>query len=792
MFFRIKWIAPIMILFVTLLMGVSYFAPLPAHAEDKPSITMESELGFNGNSKLGEWTPLTITLTSDTDISGEIVVQTQTPYTDGSVTQVKAVDLPAGTPKKISFGVVANRFDKLNSAIRFYRGNAESGKLIPFSAGNAYLNSFPQDGTLVGVLASDPDSANFLRTLNGSGGNVMVIPLNKNRIPRDGTLLTSLNVLFLNNYSSDALGKDQVQAIHSWVKKGGTLVLSGGMGYPKSAKGFEDLSPVDYIGSMNVSEMPELAKLGTQKLTFEQPFPVSRAKLKEGAAANILLKSDPLIASWSVGKGRVVYAAYDIAMEPLNEWSGHPYIWNAALQINASDNNGQQLGASSGLYAQFSHLLDYFPSMSLPPFSLLVWLLLGYAVLVAPLLYYVLKKLDKREWAWLLIPLIAIVASGGIYLAGTSGESSVRSHTLNIMELDGKGHAERKTLSALFVPRGGTYNIELPPGTYLSLKREDGLFTGGQDQEPNRQSIRMKEDHTTVKLKGMTHRSLAKLWIEQPESREFGAIRFEIFFDEDGKLQGIVTNLTNKDLSDAVLIMGNKMFKLGDLPQQKTAIIPNGSIPPHYDDYGSVLFPHGPGGSQQDDRLLERQRGMLNYYLYQPSMQTGRSLFVAWDKDSLSSYKVNGKTAKSDQLNMWVQPVVPTLAKNGKVFLPFGFVTGQVINDTSVQWGEERPGRLNMSPGNIQIEYRLPLQGGIEYSELTLRQQDRGTRTTVTIWNERNKDWQKLTWTNGETTFKDQINQYLQNGSILRVRITAEESTSFDIPEISLQGRGRE
>ncbi|MNP48436.1 hypothetical protein D3C76_1425570 [compost metagenome] len=74
-------------------------------------------------------------------------------------------------------------------------------------------------------------------------------------------------------------------------------------------------------------------------------------------------------------------------------------------------------------------------------------------------------------------------------------------------------------------------------------------------------------------------------------------------------------------------------------------------------------------------------------------MQTERYLFVAWDKDSLSSYKVNGKTAKSDQLNMWVQPFIPTLAKNGKVVLPFGFVTGQVINETSVQWGEERPGR---------------------------------------------------------------------------------------------------
>ncbi|MFD1175224.1 hypothetical protein ACFQ3W_02735 [Paenibacillus puldeungensis] len=787
MFIHTKRIAPIMMLFTALVTCFVGAIPQSVHAADKPSITMESDLGFGGNTKLGEWGPLTLTLTSDTDISGEVVVQTPVPYTESSVTHVKAIDLPAGTPKKVTFGVRGNRFDKFNTTIRFYKGTVESGELISFSKGTPYLESTPEDGTLIGVLASDPDSLNFLRTLNSAGGNLSIVTLKKEQVPEDGTVMSSLDFLFINDYSVDTLSDGQRKAIRSWIKNGGTLVFSGGPGYPKSVKGFEDLSPVDYAGNTYVSELPGLTKISGKKLTIDHPFPVSAAKLKEGATAIARFDAKPLIASRVEGKGKVVYAAYDIAMEPLNGWGGHPEVWSTALDLNLSNSTGKYAGSNSDLFSGVMHLLDYFPSMTVPPFSLLMWLLLGYAVLVAPLLYYVLKKLDKREWAWALIPLIAIVASGGIYMAGTTGKTSIQTHTFNIMELDGKGQAVRKTASALFVPRGGNYTVELSAGTYLSIEREDGLLTGGQNLEPSRQSIRVEKDRTTVKLHQMTHRSIAKLWMDQPETRKFGAISIDAGFNENGKLQGSITNLTNKDLSDAALILGDRVIKLGDLPKQKTVPIPTAYSKASYNDFGGLIFPFG-GGSRQADRSLDRQRGILNSYMNQSSGQDNH-LLIAWSKEQLSSYKVNGKNVKSDQLNMWVQSFEPTLSQNGEVNLPFGYVDGRVIGSTPSQWNQETPGKVSMSSGDMQIEYRLPSQGDIIYSGLTIRQQDQGKMTTAMIWNADKKDWQELNWTNGEVKYTDQANQYLQNGAIIRIQITAKEWTSFDIPEISLQGR---
>lgn len=790
MLFQAKRIVPLIALCAALLAGIVYAVPQPARAADKPSITIESELGFNGNVKLGEWNPLTITLTSSADISGELVVGAQIPYTGGSTTHIQAVDLPAGSPKKVTFAVLGNRFDQYNNSIRFYEGTAESGKMIPFAAGSSYLETIPKNGTLVGTLAADPDSLNFLRTLNGSGGNVTVVPLDKEQVPADGTLLSSLDVLLINDYSADTLGKGRTGAIRSWVHKGGTLILSGGAGYPKSAKGFEDLSPVDYAGNTSVSELPELEQLGGKKLPLDRPFPVSAAKLKEGAAAIAQFDSEPLIASWSVGQGKVIYAAYDVAMEPLNAWSGHPGLWFSVLQLDLTSGTGKPEGSKSELFSGIDGLLDYFPSVTLPPFSLLIWLLLGYAVLVAPLLYYILKKLDKREWAWVLIPLIAVAASGGIYMAGTSGGSSVQTHTFNIMELDGKGRAERTTASALFVPRGGDYDVELPAGTYVSVKREDGLLAGGQNQEPNLQSIRVQADRTTVKLKGMTHRSFAKLWMDQPEDREFGAVSVEAGFDGQGRLQGTVTNRTDADLSDAALIVGKKVFLLGELPKQQSVPIASGSMMVHYDDYGGSLFPYSGSSTRRNNVLLERQRGLVNSYL-NVLFEQDKYLFIAWSKEQLSDYKVNGKSVKSDQLNMWVQRFEPALGQNGEMYLPYGFAAGRVLNVTSSQWSEEGSGRVNMAPGEMQIEYRLPVAPNPAYSQLSIaiRQQDKGTRTTAAIWNAEKEAWRELNWKNGEVKFADQANQYLQNGTNLRIRITAEEWTSFDIPELSLQGR---
>lgn len=792
-FTSITRVMPVVVLIVTLMAGLWGIAPRSVFAAE-PAISIEAELGYGGSYKDGVWIPLTITLKSDSDISGEIVIRTESSNVQGNVTQIKMVDLPAGTPKKVTLSVIGNVFTKDNTSIRFYKGTAETGKYIPFTSGKSFLQSSPKQGALVGTLANDPDTMNFLSALNGNGRDVTVIPLQGEQMPDDGLYLESLNVLVINDYSMDTLKEGQFTAIRDWVKRGGTLVLGGGSGYPKSAKGLESLSPVEYTGTSQVTSLPELEKAGGKTLSLEHPLTVSEAQLKDGATSLFNYDTGSVFASWKVGKGDVWYAAYDISQDPLNSWSGHAAVWSTVLSGELMSDLALQSGSNNYHFDSFKpsmdYLLDYFPSLTFPPFSRLFWMLIAYVLIVAPVLYYILKRFDKREWAWLGIPVIAIVASVSIYFAGTSGKTTARTHTLNAMELDGSGHAYRTTASSLFVPRGGSYELEFAEGTHVMIKREDGLFTGNSVNNSTREFVREQEKATTVKLLDMTHRSIAKAWIDQMETREFGQFDMDISYDSNGKPQGTVTNNTSRNLTNAALIIGGELYLLGDMSPKQSIQFSTQSTIPTYGDYGQHVFPYN--GNYQNNPH-ERERRLMDNYLGNLSAPYN-NVVIAWDQEPLSEYKVNGKNVPTEQLNMWVQQVQLQFVNkdNQEVNIPYGFVEGKISNITTNDWGRERAGRVYMAEGEMDLEYNI---SGVDYraifSQLDISQSDQGNRTTAMIWNYTLNDWEPLSLVKGEVSITENVDHYIQGFKVM-IRVSSIEWNSFDIPVISLKGRVNE
>jgi len=757
----------------------------PVHAAG-PRISVESEVGYHGSYKINKWVPLTITLKSDEDISGEVLVQVEVPYSGTSQTFVKKVDLPAGTAKQVTFGVIGNTFNKNNSSIRFYKDSAESGKNIAFTSGQAYLQSNERNGAFIGQLATDPDSLNFMKLLNNQNNPINVLVLASEQMPKDAAMLSSLDVLFLNNFASDTLEEGKKQAISTWVHQGGTLVLAGGASYPKTVKGLEALSPVEYTGTMDTSSLPEMEKLANKELKLDHPISMSTARLKDGADSVVNVQGESLIASWPLGKGKVIYAAYDLASEPVHSWSGHADFWNSLLQGKLSSSVTDRNNGYQGLKNSLDNYLNYFPSLSLPPFSLFFWVLVGYAILVAPVLYYVLKRFDRREWAWFLIPLIAIITSVSIYVTGTSGKSSLRAHTLNVVELDGHGQGEQLTASALFVPRAGNYEFEIPGATHVTSKREDGYISGGGEEGISRQLIREQDGNTTVKLKDMTHRSMAKLWIEQ-QAGSFGSLELEVALDAKGVPQGTVTNRLGRDLSDTALILGGNMFVLGELAKDQTVQIPTNYTSSAYGSYSSIVFPYPSGLSDEKNR----ERGMMNSLLEQNIGSMG-NILIAWSKDSIGGYTVNGKKPATDQLNMWVQPVSVQFkpSKANEVDVPYGYIPAQITSVSTTGWGTDYSSdRVNMDKGEMQFEFALPMPGKIDYSSLKLQQNDPGQRTKTMIWNFNEAKWEDLTWSNGEAQVSEPFSSYVLNGAVVRIVVNSDEWASFDIPKISLKGK---
>lgn len=748
---------------------------------DGAKIGIQSEMGYQGKIKNDKWNPVKLTLTSDRDISGDVVVQLQDSNGNGYQTSyVQQVDLPKDTPKEVVIAIPGTMLNKDNNQILFYEGSYSKGKPTPFATGKNYVQASPYQGALIAVLSDDPDTMNFMNVLNGKGNSLNVFPVKAAGIPTDSMLLNGLDVVVINNFASDTLSEPQRKAITDWVNAGGTLVLAGGAGYAKTAAPFADIAPVVANGTASVQSLPELEKLGGKPLKLDGEFPISTAKAVEGAKTGIEAGGQPLFASHAYGQGSVQYAAYDLAMEPVSSWAGHPDAWASVLR-----NNLPMTGSQNGMYYNslmnnLNYVLEYFPSLKMPSFTLLMWMLIIYAVVVAPLLYFILKKADKREWAWFLIPIIAVIASASVYVVGSADKTRELAHTINLIELNGQGDAAKSTASAFFTPRSGNYALEFPENTYLKTGGSRNTF-GGMGE--NKNFVRVNPESTTLELRDMSQWSLAKVWVDSQGTEEMGRLATDLKLDAKGGLNGKITNETINDLTEVVLVVGGNAYKLGDIKKGEAAAIPQDPkliIKSVGGDLSGMLYPYFPNDPKQ------RERDILSNYGYSKGMVNKDAYILGWSKDHLTNYKLKGAEVDSDQLNFWIQPVTMDWGLSGEINIPYGFLSPEVSQVNAPMFGVF-PHGVEMGQGTIIAEFPLISEGNIKYSELSIKGTKFNNNVTMEIWNAKKNEWEPVTDTNNVHTITGNPESYIVANRI-RFMLTAKDQTNFMMPELSVKG----
>ncbi|OWA34454.1 hypothetical protein B9G55_19360 [Saccharibacillus sp. O16] len=761
----------------------------------KSGLRISTEFGYGGKVNDSRWTPLKITLTSDKDLSGDLVVQLMPQNGMGESTYARRVELPAGTAKEVTFAVPGSSYSKATSLIRFYPGSAEKGKPLAFTEGRTYLSSSSQYGGIVGVLASDPDTMNFMSLVQANNTSVNVVPLEAQDIGSDPKLLEGLDVLVINDFATDTLNEGQLAAIHTWVNSGGTLLLGGGAGYSKSAAGLEDLSPIEASGGTVSVPASSLAVGSSAPLPAGAKLTAAQAASKKDAAVNYSSGKLPLIASMQVQSGHVWYAGYDLSLEPVASWAGSSQLWGKLLRdtLNWNSGMGGMSAANSSFGANMYNLsfpLDFFPSLHMPKLTVLVWMLIIYVVVVAPLLYLVLRKFDKREWAWVCIPLVAILSSGTIYLVGSSDKTSEIAHTLSYVNLDGSGEGVRRSATALFVPRAGDYKVEFPAGTRLSMMEAGGNWMGGGGSGISGRLtnfVREESDKSELRLGDISYWSVAKFAVEEPGSQKTGQLDTKLVADDKGEVVGQVTNATGVRLEHAALVAGGKMYKLGTLEPNAQAKLGKGvSLSAGYYDIGSYLFPQQTMGSDP----YVRQRSMTQTLPVSNALNSGmqNAYLVAFAEDTKDTLNVDNKQVKNDRLSLYSQPVSIGLNTDLGLNIPYGYIGGKVIHTNTTQVNDDGMGRVGASPGTMTLGYSLPELANVNNAQLDVRISGGVPQTiAVEIRNEKSGKWEAIKWNKGAASFK-QASDYLVNGNQVQLRIRVNEWTSMLLPEIKLKG----
>ncbi|MGC9454056.1 MAG: hypothetical protein ACP5HU_04255 [Phycisphaerae bacterium] len=342
----------------------------------------------------------------------------------------------------------------------------------------------------------------------GSDGRVFVKHKQLDVMPWDWTGYDTLDALVLYNPDWVSMKPHQAEAVAEWVRGGGHLMVVLGSNPLPARHPVASLIPYR-IGS---SRRVQLAAETLEQLGFAK-------RPSQGAAVTIWpLEGEspsgwtqivsgpglPLVATGPAGFGRVsvlpfspqsLQAAIDNNAESkarfwvarLNELlSGKRSIEYSSSEPShySSDMHYYELGESSGaVNSVLEHLLSI-PELRPLSIWVVVLLLLGLAVLLGPVDYLVLKKLDRLPLTWITSGATIVVFSVGAYYgveALRAGKMQVRAVSV-IDSVDGRS-AWKTVYAGIFAPTSDDY---VPEGlsdnewwSAVSPTRSDTLYSYG-------------------------------------------------------------------------------------------------------------------------------------------------------------------------------------------------------------------------------------------------------------------------------------------------------------------------
>ncbi|MCR2805109.1 DUF7408 domain-containing protein [Paenibacillus soyae] len=764
-------------------------------APDDGSIEVQSQVGLGGRYKEEKWYPLRLTLTNNTEenLSGEAVLSVVS-QTGMTTDYLVPVDLPAGTPVGITIGLPGTKLLVSESKLRFFEGSYKNGDTIEMS-GTTNFTAQSLTGYAIGVVSGDPDTMNFMPMLNQKGYEITVLPIQPDELPEESELLDMLDTLVINDFATTDWSDGVVQAIKDWVARGGTLVLSGGAGYDKTAEAFAELAPVTVSGTAALETAGSLSRASGESLELTAPLTVSAGKLTPGAATVIQEGELPLAATRSYGFGTVLYTAFDPSLEPMSSWPGSAPLWSKLLQHNLSSLQGMggavQLGNTynDNMMWTLTQLVDLFPSIKPPSFGLLVGMFALYVLIVAPILYIVLAKLDRREWGWWLIPSLALLSGVLIFVVGAGDKRNTNVHTIEIVELAADGQAVVSGAAAIFSPNGGALTADFERKQPARLYSDSSM--GGNSSLVFNGEYQLRDDGSRMQAiwRNVPYWSTRKLWMDRrvADPAEKGSIGIA-YEQENGSNKLVVTNHTTADLTNVSLLMNGSVHPIGDLKQGDSGsiVMPKSITVPQpgvYYSYADSIFPYS-GSSNSDS--FGRERQMTDNYFNQNNgaLFTLDPVVVGYSKDQEAAFETDGGKARTDRLTMWVKRLDPVERSGERVLVPAGAMKPIVTSSTLSYMNHYGNGVVNLSAGEMILEYMTPANYNVAYDKLDIQFNLGYANPNMkwSIWREGTGEWTPIGGALGAP------DDYLVDGQTIRIKLESAADGDTIFPYVTLEG----
>ena len=558
---------------------------------------------------------------------------------------------------------------------------------------------------VVGVVSENPARiVGELKLLPGSSGAPSsVVPLSPADLPERVQAWSGIDRIVWQDTDASALTPGQLSSLRGWIASGGRLVIVGGTAGADSLAAFpDDLLPYRPTSILDIDPkaiQPILGGIPTGATTLT-------AFAGDGGLGRPLAQSgDRVIAAdLKVGNGSVTLLGFD----PTTSWIAQGENWDTPLWRRLLP---QRSGGTVSLSddSQIVSAVGNLPSLALPPLGGLLVLLFGYIVLVGPVNYLVLRRLDRREWAWATVPaLIAVFTVGSFGIGSLLRGTDIVVHEVAIVR--GGPATEVATVQSylgIFSPSRATFQLRIPGDTLVSAPMNGDTFGTGIVSTLDI----LQGDPSRVRDLDV---GVGSLRIIRAEASATGPKVEASLSMVDGKLVGKVTNQSTEPLVKAAIVVGSSAKTLGDIAPGASVDVSMiaGSNPINQNSLSDrILGDMNWDGSTLDDegqRNLVR-RAILDQISMDPmtgfatGLPADSATLLAWGTKEVVPLDIEGQKVRHVANVLYEVPL--TFGISGTTTFRYDLLRSNIV-EVGANFFSKDPWSLNLGAGTMRVSYR--------------------------------------------------------------------------------------
>lgn len=782
------------------------FVGVKAFAEGENVVELKASFGWDGLIKEAASVPLITEIKNNGDeaLKGTVEVLVPNP-TGGKDSYTQNVEIAGKETKKIYIPINKGNGDsKIKIKLTLNESLVEEKELI-----------IPQSATLdwgslvVGVFTDDIkalDYFNEIKSINQGEAihlnKVKLAPLSMDVFDYNIKNLQSIDVILLNNFDSSKLSQNARTNLVTWVENGGIILLGG--------------------TENTINNFPkEILNLGVSG------FSNKWVQIADGLGLTLKLgnvSGDGLLEGVKYGKnilskridrksGSIIVTSFDLGQKSLNDFEG-----KSDLIINMLKKDLERLqmkGFGGGSYPfELDAPLNSIPLQNEFPLKN-IGIVLGMFILLTSFGgYFILKKIDKRELLWILIPVFSVAFT--LVIANISKSTSIKEKVqigLNAVSIDKDGNGKVESYLSIGNKFKSDLEINEPAGVKIEYienpyKNQGVMMMGGGNSDDNIKSKTIYDGNkTTYSFSEVGALELKQFKLSGKEGK-FKKVDGSVKFNEYA-INGKVTNNMDKDIIDSYLICSGKVWEIGSLKRgesfdfKEKAADYNGNLREYIGNKMNKVFEAVYSGGTIEDKEkykdIARTVALLNIGAKGAEGKTPYIISIT-DEDIDYGLTLNSDDVMKFSKTVYLNPITLDMsADGGEKIYPPGYLEGTVSKKDDAVFVE--PG-FNVAYGKGDVTMDYTFEENFEVKEVkffnptpSLDENSKfGARFVkfsgkAQIFNPKTEKFENLNFNYDGVTNIENLKTYIKDG-VLRLKFSFDGNESgAKVPEISVRGK---